>query len=266
VAEGDNRVKELLEQARQIGRLVQQLSRRPEEFREMAQVLSRLIGANVYIVDTKGSVLGHALTHGFECDILRQEVLGPMRFPAGYMAGLARIVETHPNLRQEGRNCVFKANERCLFAEKVTTLVPIRGGGERLGSLILARFAQTFSDGELLLAEYAATVVGMEILRSKSERTEREARNRAALQLALGTLSYSELEAVRHIMRALGGPEGLVVASRIADRIGITRSVIVNALRKLESAGVIESRSLGMKGTRIRVLNPYLLEETSRQA
>ncbi|MCL8209092.1 MAG: GTP-sensing pleiotropic transcriptional regulator CodY, partial [Actinomycetia bacterium] len=36
------------------------------------------------------------------------------------------------------------------------------------------------------------------------------------------------------------------------------RSVIVNALRKLESAGVVETRSLGMKGTRIRVLNPRL--------
>lgn len=33
-----------------------------------------------------------------------------------------------------------------------------------------------------------------------------------------------------------------------ADRIEITRSVIVNALRKLESAGIIESRSLGRKG------------------
>ena len=41
-------------------------------------------------------------------------------------------------------------------------------------------------------------------------------------------------------------------ASKIADRVGITRSVIVNALRKLESAGVIESRSLGMKGTYIK--------------
>ncbi|MCL8208735.1 MAG: GTP-sensing pleiotropic transcriptional regulator CodY, partial [Actinomycetia bacterium] len=36
------------------------------------------------------------------------------------------------------------------------------------------------------------------------------------------------------------------------------RSVIVNALRKLESAGVVETRSLGMKGTHIRVLNPRL--------
>ncbi len=40
----------------------------------------------------------------------------------------------------------------------------------------------------------------------------------------------------------------VIVASKVADRVGITRSVIVNALRKLESAGVIESRSLGMKG------------------
>ena len=33
--------------------------------------------------------------------------------------------------------------------------------------------------------------------------------------------------------------------------VGITRSVIVNALRKFESEGVIESRSSGMKGTYI---------------
>ena len=45
------------------------------------------------------------------------------------------------------------------------------------------------------------------------------------------------------------------------DRVGITRSVIVNALRKFESAGVIESRSLGMKGTYIKILNEKLKEE-----
>ena len=55
--------------------------------------------------------------------------------------------------------------------------------------------------------------------------------------------------------------EGILVASKIADRSGITRSVIVNALRKLESASVIETRSLGMKGTRIKILNPKLKTE-----
>lgn len=86
---------------------------------------------------------------------------------------------------------------------------------------------------------------------------------KAVVQMALGTLSYSELEAMEHIFEELdGGDEGLLVASKVADRVGITRSVIVNALRKLESAGgVIESRSLGMKGTHIKILNDKLLDE-----
>jgi len=99
----------------------------------------------------------------------------------------------------------------------------------------------------------------MEILREKAEQIEIEARSKAVVQVAVGSLSFSELEAVEHIFEQLDGTEGLLVASKIADRVGITRSVIVNALRKLESAGVIETRSLGMKGTYIRVLNDQLL-------
>lgn len=72
---------------------------------------------------------------------------------------------------------------------------------------------------------------------------------------ALKALSYSEMETVKHLMSAMPSETGgLLVASQIADRMGITRSVIVNALRKLESAGAIESRSLGMKGTHIKFL------------
>ena len=81
---------------------------------------------------------------------------------------------------------------------------------------------------------------------------------------AIGTLSYSEMEAIVHIFEELDGREGILVASKIADRVGITRSVIVNALRKFESAGVIESRSSGMKGTYIKVLNDSVYEEIDK--
>ena len=135
----------------------------------------------------------------------------------------------------------------------LTTIVPIIGGGDRLGTLILSRLAEQFNDDDLILAEYGATVVGMEILHEKAEEIEEEARSKAVVQMAISSLSYSELEAIEHIFEELNGTEGLLVASKIADRVGITRSVIVNALRKLESAGVIESRSLGMKGTYIKV-------------
>ena len=54
------------------------------------------------------------------------------------------------------------------------------------------------------------------------------------------------------------------MASKIADSVGITRSVTVNALRKLESAGIIESRSAGMKGTCIKVKNDVIFQEIDR--
>ena len=90
---------------------------------------------------------------------------------------------------------------------------------------------------------------------------EETIRKQTAINMAINTLSYSEIKAVSAILNELDGLEGRLTASVIADRIGITRSVIVNALRKLESAGIIESRSLGMKGTYLKVLNEGIYDK-----
>ena len=113
---------------------------------------------------------------------------------------------------------------------------------------MLGKFNVDFTDDDLILAEYGATFVGIEMLRLKNKEEAEENRERVAVQIALDTLSYSEMEAIEHIFSELEGDEGILVASKIADRVGITRSVIVNALRKFESAGVIESKSLGHEG------------------
>ncbi len=99
------------------------------------------------------------------------------------------------------------------------------------------------------------------MMRSVNEENAEEERKIAIVRSAISTLSFSELEAIIHIFEELDGSEGILVASRIADKAGITRSVIVNALRKFESAGVIESRSSGMKGTYIKVINDVVFEE-----
>src|SRR5699024_12474365 len=98
----------------------------------------------------------------------------------------------------------------------------------------------------------------------KQEEIEKKARDKTSIDVAIRSLSYSEMEAIEHIFEELNADEGLLVACKVADRVGITRSVIVNALRKLESAGVIESRSLGMKGTYIKVLNLKFLNELEK--
>jgi transcriptional pleiotropic repressor len=255
----------LLEKSRRINKILQRTAGQHVDFKEVADVLKNVIHANIYISDRVGKILGFSIVDEFECELMVTEVLKDGIFPVDYNEQLLRVDETRVNLRQKCNDCVFLEDTACLFTNKITTIVPILGGGKRLGTLLLARFAEEFEAEDIILAEYGATVVGMEILRSKTEKIEEEARNKAVVQLAIGTLSYSEMEAVEHIFEELNGEEGLLVASKIADQLGITRSVIVNALRKFESAGVIESRSLGMKGTYIKVKNPYLLEQLAKR-
>ncbi len=256
-------MRDLLEKTRSINKVLQKSAGYPVDFKEIAAILSENIECSAYILDRRGKVLGYSYLKGFFCEIMEDIVESPAGFPEDYNENLLRINETHANICQTVNVCAFNHDKGCKYS-KVTTVVPIVGAGTRLGTLVLAKFDKNFTDEDLILAELGATVVGMEILRARQDRMEEEARKRAAVQIALGTLSYSELDAVHHIFEQLDGDEGLLVASKIADKVGITRSVIVNALRKFESAGVIESKSLGMKGTYIKVLNDRLLEELER--
>ncbi|AKN29457.1 GTP-sensing transcriptional pleiotropic repressor CodY [Clostridium carboxidivorans P7] len=253
----------LLNKTRMLNKILQKSGTEPVVFDDICNLLSEVLSCNVYIISRKGKVLGYNFSTGFECETVKEKVLSEMRFPEGYNNKLLNIHETLSNLTNHGI-CVYDESEPCAIKNKLTTIVPINGNRERLGTLMLARFDENFTDEDLILSEYSATIIGLEILRAKHDEIEEEARKKAVVQLAIGTLSYSELEAVEHIFNELDGSEGLLVASKIADKLGITRSVIVNALRKFESAGVIESRSLGMKGTHIRILNEKLLDELKK--
>lgn len=250
---------ELLEKTRKINKLLQRGEK--VEYNAIARLLRDVIGANIYIVGRKGGVKGSALQDDFECDIMREQVLDVKNFPQKYLDFIMDAKETVSNIEHKNQECSFVKGTKCFFDQKKTTIVPIYGNGERIGTLIVAKYDKPFDDEDLLLAEYAATVIGVEILHERAAKVEEEARKKAMVQIAFSTLSYSELEAIVNILGELKGMEGLLVASKIADRVGITRSVIVNALRKFESAGLIETKSLGMKGTYIRIKNEFLLEE-----
>jgi len=229
----------LLGKTRKINSMLQASAGKPVNFKEMADTLGDIIDSNVYILSRKGKLLGISIHQQIENERMKK-MFEERQFPEEYTHSLFTISETSSNLDIHNEHTAFPVENKDLFQ-------------------ILARLSSQFEDDDLILAEYGATVVGMEILREKSEEIEEEARSKAVVQMAINSLSYSELEAIEHIFEELDGNEGLLVASKIADRVGITRSVIVNALRKLESAGVIESRSLGMKGTYIKVLNDKFL-------
>jgi len=247
----------LLTKTRTLNRLLQRAAGKALSFREMAEVLCTTIQCNVFVVSRKGKILGCAAVDAYEHDLMRSLSADELRFSADSNARFLLTEESVTNTAPD--RGIYEAFPR-LGEQEIMTIVPIIGGGDRLGTLVLTRLSGAFHDEDLVLAEYGSTIVGMEILRERADEVEHEARSRAVVAVAIGSLSFSELEAVEHIFEELDSKEGLLVASKVADRAGITRSVIVNALRKLESAGVIETRSLGMKGTYIRILNTNLLE------
>jgi len=124
-------------------------------------------------------------------------------------------------------------------------------------TLLLYRDGEPFSEEDKNLAEICLPV--LLLMHTSSRRQEAQ-----LVKSVMNTLSYTELEVVIRIFDILDGNEGTLIAGKVADGLRVTRSVVVSALRKLESARIIEARSLGAKGTYIRVLNPLWLKELGK--
>ena len=252
----------VLEKVRKLNWLLQESTSGSLSFYQLCGTLSDLMDTNVYIADSQGRMLGiHNKIRSEDAANIDSES-AEINFPGEYNTELLKISTTQVNLTSDEAGKFFKNGSDSDSA--LHTIMPIFGGGERLGTLVYTRSSPEFNDEDLVIGEYGSAIVCLELKRREAVEKAEETRKRQVVQMAIGTLSYSETEAMQRIFEELKGREGLLIASKVADRSGITRSVIVNALRKLESAAVIESRSLGMKGTHIKILNDKFLEELQK--
>ena len=240
---------QLLDKTRKINKLLHNNNSHKVVFNDICEVLSNILLSNVLVISRKGKVLGIKNRQDIEVidELINNEV-------GGYVDTLLNerllgVLSTKENVNLETLG--FEHTETDRYQAIIT---PIDIAGERLGTVFMYRKEY----------QYGTTVVGLEMMRSVNEENAEETRKVSIVKSAISTLSFSELEAIQHIFDELDGSEGILVASKIADRVGITRSVIVNALRKFESAGVIESRSSGMKGTYIKVLNDVVFDELKK--
>ena len=250
---------QLLDKTMKINKLLHNNNSHKVVFNDICEVLSEILNSNILVISKKGKVLGVAISPDVE-EI--QELIADT--VGGYVDGMLNerllgILSTKENVNLETLG--FTGDNIRKYQAIIT---PIDIAGERLGTLFIYKQDATYSIDDIILSEDGTAVVGLEMLRSVNEESAEETRKEHVVQAAISTLSFSELEAIIHIFKELNGTEGILVASKVADRVGITRSVIVNALRKFESAGVIESRSSGMKGTYIKVLNDYVFTELER--
>ena len=236
---------QLLDKTRKINKLLHNNNSSKVVFNDICDVLTDILASNILVISKKGKVLGASEADGTpELSELIVDEVGGFIDPM-LNERLLGILSTKENVNLETLGFVTDIKNYSAI------IAPIDIAGERLGTLFVYRMEQPYDIDDIILTEYGTTVVGLEMLRSVNEESAEENRKIQIVKSAISTLSFSEL----------GGKEGILVASKIADRVGITRSVIVNALRKFESAGVIESRSSGMRGTYIKVLNDVVFDE-----
>lgn len=250
---------QLLDKTRKIGKLLHNNNSSKVVFNDICKVMREILESNVLVISRKGKVLGVGKSEGIDsiAELIDESVGG---FVDNMLnERLLGVLSTKENVNLETLG--FESPDIRKFQAIIT---PIEIAGERLGTLFIYKCNMQYDIDDIILCEYGTTVVGLEMLRAINEENAEESRKVAVVKSAISTLSFSELEAITHIFEELKGNEGILVASRIADSVGITRSVIVNALRKFESAGVIESRSSGMKGTYIKVVNDVVFEELAK--
>ncbi|MDE5967405.1 MAG: GTP-sensing pleiotropic transcriptional regulator CodY [Lachnospiraceae bacterium] len=250
---------QLLDKTRKINKLLHNNNSHKVVFNDICEVLGEILESNVLVISKKGKVLGIKNRPEIQeiSELIEEEVGGHIDVMLNER--LLSVLSTKENVNLATLGFEFED-----IGRYQAIITPIDIAGERLGTVFMYKLDCQYEIDDIILAEYGNTVVSLEMMRSVNEENAEENRKIAIVKSAISTLSFSELEAITHIFGELDGNEGILVASKIADRVGITRSVIVNALRKFESAGVIESRSSGMKGTYIKVLNDVVFDELEK--
>ncbi len=200
---------QLLDKTRKINKLLHNNDSHKVVFNDICEVLSEILGSNILVISKKGKVLGISTWSGVdEIKELIEDNVG------GFVDGmfnerLLNVLSTKENVNLATLG--FTEENVKKFQAIIT---PIDIAGERLGTLFIYKSDDQYDIDDIILSEYGTTVVGLEMMRSVNEENAEENRKVQIVKSAIGTLSFSELEAISHIFEELEGNEGILVQSQ----------------------------------------------------
>lgn len=248
----------LLDKTRKINKLlaIKHLEK-DDVYVDMCEILSDVLGACVVLIKNDGVVLGHAkpIIDTYRYNLITQMTGGSI-MPL-LAERLLAITSTNENIAMDTLGFYDVSEFR-------TMVVPAVAAGERLATFFVYRITKRFDIEDIILMENAASGVGLSLMNSYSRGIEGMEQRKKMASLAVTSLSRQELKAAYVTLNELESEEGLVITKNIAQEKELTRSVIVNALKKLESSGVIECRSQGKKGTYIKIVNEFIIDSIDR--
>lgn len=252
---------QLLETARSLNAELRLMTRSPIDYNHAANILADHIDCNAYIFGPRGNLIGQAFRFKDICSdwscihsLICEE-------PERIKLKLAKFKETQANLIVEKGHCIFvMSNVECYHLITRTAVIPVYLGNNRAGTVVLARNDGNFSEEDIVLSENTISVLANYAFSIEQDDIEKDIRQRKAVEVAVQVLTHSEQGALRSLISSLNGREGIVVARKLAQEGRFSRSTVVWSLIKMVSAGLISSRSLGTKGTYVKILNDHLLE------
>lgn len=251
---------QLLDRIRKVNRLLHNNAGYKISVDEVCGLLGKLLMSDVLLADSDGTLIG---VHNEE-SILQIEALKMLQtgdvLDADINERFLAVLSTKENVNLGMIG--FQHDGLDLYD---AIIVPIGIAGERLGTFFAYRIRNTYEIDDIILCEYIATIAAMELLHDVYEAGTYDDHNEKLVYTVLRSLSSSERRAAKCVFEELAKTKGVLVTSRVAEKYGITRSVIVNAIKKLNGAGVIRSRSMGVKGTAIQIENEYLLKVLSSE-
>ena len=193
---------QLLDKTRKINKLLHNNNSHKVVFNDICDVLSDILKSNVLVISKKGKVLGIKNREDIpEIHELIEDKVG-LLIDSMLNERLLLVLSTKENV-----NLTTLGFDSDNIEKYQGLLLPIDIAGERLGTLFLYKLDAQYDIDDIILGEYGTTVVGLEMMRALNEENAEEDRKIAIVRSAISTLSFSELQAIKHIFSELDGNE-----------------------------------------------------------
>lgn len=187
---------QLLDKTRKINKLLHNNNSHKVVFNDICDVLSDILKSNVLVISKKGKVLGIKNREDIpEIHELIEDKVG-LLIDSMLNERLLLVLSTKENV-----NLTTLGFDSDNIEKYQGLLLPIDIAGERLGTLFLYKLDAQYDIDDIILGEYGTTVVGLEMMRALNEENAEEDRKIAIVRSAISTLSFSELQAIKHIFR-----------------------------------------------------------------
>ena len=222
--------------------------------------MCNIIGCNIYVFDSEGNIFAYSVADKFECPYTEQSLREKI-LPSYFIDIIDMMENAVIGQHEKIPICTYADVKICEFDDRYYSLYPIYLNYQKTAGMLLIRYGTNFSQTDNILCEYASAIISLEIFQQRQLEIQQKSLEQAAVKLAVGSLSFSELRSVSAVLEKLEGMEGHIFLNEIAEECYATHSTVSGALKKLEAAGVISTKSQGVKGNYVKITNQKLYEE-----